>query len=260
MHTINTILHPTDFSENSDNAFVWACSLARDNKARLILLHVIPPSVDPLMQVPPPNPLLPAESQEALKGVFQWPKPSDPKIVVEHRVAEGDAPEEILRLAEAVKSDLIVMGTHGRTGLRRFLTGSVAEEVLRKATCPVVAIKSPLPETPPVLAKTPAKPGEVIDVRPFGAALASNQTKTLIGSEQVEVVRLVVPAGKEIEEHKAKGEIVVQCLEGRVAFTAFGKTQILEAGKLLNLPNGEPHSVKGIEDASLLLTILLPKH
>jgi quercetin dioxygenase-like cupin family protein len=105
-----------------------------------------------------------------------------------------------------------------------------------------------------------AKPGEVVDVRPLGSALASAQTKTLVRAEQVEVIRLVVPAGKEIEEHKAKGEIVVQCLEGRVAFTAFGKTQNLEAGTLLYLPTGEPHSVKGIENASLLLTVLLPKH
>jgi quercetin dioxygenase-like cupin family protein len=105
-----------------------------------------------------------------------------------------------------------------------------------------------------------AKPGEVVDVRPMGSALASAQTKTLVRAEQVEVIRLVVPAGKEIEEHKAKGEIVVQCLEGRVAFTAFSQTQNLETGKLLYLPTGEPHSVKGIENASLLLTILLPKH
>jgi quercetin dioxygenase-like cupin family protein len=105
-----------------------------------------------------------------------------------------------------------------------------------------------------------AKPDEVVDVRPLGSALASAQTKTLVRAEQVEVIRLVVPAGKVIEEHKAKGEIVVQCLEGRVAFTAFGKTQSLEAGKLLYLPTGEPHTVKGIEDASLLLTVLLPKH
>ena len=75
----------------------------------------------------------------------------------------------------------------------------------------------------------------------------------------MEVIRLVVPAGKEIEEHKAKGEIIVHCLEGRVAFTAFGKTQNIEAGKLLYLPTGEPHRVKGIENAALLLTILLPK-
>jgi quercetin dioxygenase-like cupin family protein len=105
-----------------------------------------------------------------------------------------------------------------------------------------------------------AKPGEIVDARPLGAALASSQTTTLVRAEQVEVIRLVVPAGKEISEHKAKGEIVVQCLEGRVSFSAFGKTQNLEAGKLLYLPTGEPHSVKGVENASLLLTILLPKH
>jgi quercetin dioxygenase-like cupin family protein len=105
-----------------------------------------------------------------------------------------------------------------------------------------------------------ARPGEVVDVRPLGSALGSAHTKTLVRAEQVEVIRLVVPAGKEIEAHKAKGEIVVQCLEGRVAFTAFGKTQQLEAGNLLYLPTGEPHSVKGLEDASLLLTIPLPKH
>ena len=105
-----------------------------------------------------------------------------------------------------------------------------------------------------------AKPGEIVDVRPLGSALALELTRTLIHAEQVEVIRLVVPAGKLIEEHKAKGEIVVQCLEGKVAFTASGKTHDLEAGKLLYLPMGEPHSVKGIENASLLLTILLPKH
>ena len=105
-----------------------------------------------------------------------------------------------------------------------------------------------------------AKPGEVVDVRPLGSALASAQTHTLVRAEQVEVIRLVVLAGKEIEEHKAKGEIVVQRLEGRAAFTAFGKAQNLEAGKLLYLPTGEPHTVKGVEDASLLLTVLLPKH
>jgi quercetin dioxygenase-like cupin family protein len=104
------------------------------------------------------------------------------------------------------------------------------------------------------------QPGEVVDVQPLGSALASAQTATLFHAGQVEVRRLVVSAGKEIAEHKAKGEIVVYCLEGRVAYTAFGKTHHLEAGKLLYLPTGEPHSVQGIEDASLLVTVLLPKH
>ena len=105
-----------------------------------------------------------------------------------------------------------------------------------------------------------AKPGEIVDVPPLGTALASAQTKTLVRAEQVEVIRLVVPAGKDIPEHKAKGEVIVHCLEGRVVYTAYGKTHNLEAGKLLYLLTGEPHSVKGVEDASLLLTILLPKH
>src|ERR1700687_1161934 len=96
-----------------------------------------------------------------------------------------------------------------------------------------------------------AKPGEVVDVRPLGSALASAQTKNLVRAEQVEVIRLIVPAGKEIGQQKAKGEIVVHCPEGRVAFTVFRKTQTLEAGHLLYLPTGEPHSVKGIENASL---------
>ena len=61
-----------------------------------------------------------------------------------------------------------------------------------------------------------AKPGEIVDVRPLGSALALAQTATLLRAEQVEVRRFVVPAGKEIAEHKAKGEIVVYCLEGKV--------------------------------------------
>src|SRR5205807_10579674 len=111
----------------------------------------------------------------------------------------------------------------------------------------------------PAMALPHAQPGEVVDVRPLGPALASAQTATLLRAERVEVRRLVVPAGKEIAEHKAKGEIVVHCLEGTVAYTAFGKTHNLEAGHLLYLPTGEPHSVKGIENASLLVTVLLPK-
>jgi quercetin dioxygenase-like cupin family protein len=76
----------------------------------------------------------------------------------------------------------------------------------------------------------------------------------------MEVVRLIVRSGQEIPQHTTKGEMIVHCLEGRVAFTALGKTQILEAGKLLDLPAGEPHAIKGIEDGSLLLTILVPRH
>ena len=102
-----------------------------------------------------------------------------------------------------------------------------------------------------------AQPGEVVDVRPLGDALASKATETLIKTKTLEVIRLDVPAGKEIATHKAKGEITVQCLEGRIAFTALGRTQELAGGQLLYLPASEPHSVQCIENASFLLTIVL---
>ena len=102
-----------------------------------------------------------------------------------------------------------------------------------------------------------ANPGEVIDVGPLGAALMTTQTKTLIKTDNLEVVRLVMATGKEIAEHKAPGEITVHCLEGKIAFTALGKTQELTPGQMLYLPPGEPHSVQCIENASFLLTIVL---
>ena len=102
-----------------------------------------------------------------------------------------------------------------------------------------------------------ANPGEVIDVRPLGAALPTTTTRTLFKTEKLEVVRLVMVAGKELAEHQAPGEIIVQCLEGKIAFTTLGKTQELSPGQLLYLGVRQPHSVKCIEDASFLLTILL---
>jgi nucleotide-binding universal stress UspA family protein/quercetin dioxygenase-like cupin family protein len=256
MPGIQKILHPTDFSENSRYAFETACTVARDNQATLVVLHVMMPSVSPVLQAPPPDPLQDAESQESL-APLPWPQPSDPQIRVEHRVAEGDAAPEILHLSEVLGCDLIVMGTHGRTGLGRFLTGSVAEEVLRKAVCPVLVVKPSMRATPAAETEMTAKPGEPIDVRPLGTALVSSHGRRLVRTSTVEVVRLIVRAGQEIPQHTSKGEILVHYLEGRVAFTALGKTQVLEVGKLLHLPAGEPHALKGIEDASLLLTILV---
>jgi quercetin dioxygenase-like cupin family protein len=77
-----------------------------------------------------------------------------------------------------------------------------------------------------------AQPGQVINVRPLGSDLASQRTTTLVKSDTLEVVRLVLPNGKEIAEHRAPGPITVQCLEGKVAFTALGNTASLEPGSL----------------------------
>ncbi len=259
MPGIQKILHPTDFSENARYAFQSACALARDNHATLLVLHVMMPSVSPVQEQPLPDPLQSAESQTSL-GQLPWPQPSDPQIRVEHRLAEGDPAEEILGLSETLRCDLIVMGTHGRTGLGRLLTGSVAEEVMRKAMCPVLVVKTPLRATVDAATQATANPGELVDVRPLGSSLVSARTRTLVRTSSVEVVRLVIRAGQEIPQHTNKGEIIVHCLEGRAALTALGKTQTLEAGKLLDLPAGEPHSIKGIEDTSLLLTIVTRRH
>ena len=102
-----------------------------------------------------------------------------------------------------------------------------------------------------------AKSGEVIDIRPLGTALLKARTATLVKTKMLEIIRLVIPSGKDIPWHQAHGEITVQCLEGRVAFTAGNRWQELEAGQLLYLSSEEPHALHGIEDASILLTILL---
>jgi quercetin dioxygenase-like cupin family protein len=102
-----------------------------------------------------------------------------------------------------------------------------------------------------------AKSGEVIDIRPLGSALGKARTTTLVKTNALEIIRLVIPTGKEIPGHQAHGEITVQCLEGRVSFTVGNSSRDLCAGQLLYLSSEEPHSLHGIEDASVLLTIVL---
>ena len=101
--------------------------------------------------------------------------------------------------------------------------------------------------------------GEII-VLPLGLALGASKTKTLVKTDNLELIRLVLPAGKEIPTHQAPGEITVQCLEGKVAFTAEGTTRELSPGQVLCLTAGEPHGVKGIENSSLLVTLLRSKN
>lgn len=102
-----------------------------------------------------------------------------------------------------------------------------------------------------------AQPGEIVDLRPLGTAVATTKTATLVKTSSLELIRLVLPAGKQIAEHKVAGEITVQCLEGQVDFTAAGKTQRLSANQLLYLAGHEPHTLQAVTDASVLVTILL---
>jgi quercetin dioxygenase-like cupin family protein len=102
-----------------------------------------------------------------------------------------------------------------------------------------------------------ANPGEARDVQPFGSRLPNEKTVALFKSEHLEVMRLVLLAGKSLPPHKVPGEITVQCIEGRIDVTAEGRSHVLEAGQLLYLSGGVTHGVVALEDASALVTIAL---
>ena len=102
-----------------------------------------------------------------------------------------------------------------------------------------------------------ATQGEVVDVRPYGAAIRDAQSIALFKSTQLEVMRLVFPAGHHMPMHKVAGEVTLQCLEGRVEVQAEGRTHTLPAGHLLYLRGGVEHAVHAPQAASLLVTIVL---
>jgi universal stress protein A len=133
------ILFATDFSPASDAALHYATALARDSGAVLLLLHVeespAPITAGEMMLPQPtyPNP--------ELRRMLDAVEPDDPSVRYEHVLVQGSAAEEIVSVANDRGVDLIVMGTHGRTGLRRVLMGSVAEAVMRHADCPVLTLR-----------------------------------------------------------------------------------------------------------------------
>lgn len=142
MYPVRTILHPTDFSECSRTAFHLAGSIAKAEGARLIVLHV---KQDPGPLVAYGQPMIalePAECRDQLWEALRMFQLYDPRVEIEHRLVPGDAGHEIVQAAKETEADLIVMGTHGRTGLAHLVLGSVAEYVQRKAPCTVVTVRS----------------------------------------------------------------------------------------------------------------------
>jgi nucleotide-binding universal stress UspA family protein len=148
---VRNILYATDFSSYANQAYFHAVALTESHGASLTILHVCTP----------PSSLLPAGGDSA--GRQHWRdqleqiRPLNPHIAVRHVLLEGDPATEILTCAAASRADLIVLGTHGRTGLERLLMGSVAEKVLRGAPCSVLVVKMPRPvpgSEPPDVAAT----------------------------------------------------------------------------------------------------------
>ena len=101
------------------------------------------------------------------------------------------------------------------------------------------------------------KPGEVVDLRPIGRDLKNAQSTAIVKTSQFEAIRLIVPAGAEIPPHKVGGSITLHCLEGAVELGLATAPVALKANEWIYLDGGMPHSVKAVEDASLLLTIFL---
>lgn len=102
-----------------------------------------------------------------------------------------------------------------------------------------------------------AASGELINIAPLGEFVKDTVSTTLVRADHLEVFRLLLPAGKFMQEHKAAGTITIQCIEGVVELDAHGCTQTLRAGSLVYLADRQPHAVRALEDASLLITMLL---
>jgi nucleotide-binding universal stress UspA family protein len=150
MLVMMTILHPTDFSADARPAFEVACALAGEGRGRLVVLHVERPPLATLGGTAGVPPLHTEYDRETLPEELQRIQPARAGIALEHRLEYGDPAAVILKSASETGADLIVMGTHGRTGLRRLLMGSVAEQVVREASCPVLTVRTPAVVSPPL--------------------------------------------------------------------------------------------------------------
>ncbi len=134
------ILVPTDFSTASDAVFPHAEALAKQKSAALLILHVEEPPLaygggELYYGLPEPN------SERILK-MLEGVRPADQTVAFTHRLAMGDPAGEIVRIAAEEGVEMIVLGTHGRSGMARMLMGSVAETVVRRAPCPVLVYRA----------------------------------------------------------------------------------------------------------------------
>jgi nucleotide-binding universal stress UspA family protein len=138
MIRIDKILYATDFSSYSNQAYFHAVALAEHHGASLTVLFVYGPDFT--------DPNAPGDAEAGRRywhRQLEQIRPVNPDITVHHVFLEGDPATEIVRYVHDAGIDLVVMGTHGRTGLERLLLGSVAEKVMRDAPCSVLVVKLP---------------------------------------------------------------------------------------------------------------------
>lgn len=156
MIQIQRILCPVDFSDCSKRALDHAVALAKWYDARVTMFHVcapVPISAYATVASMMPSTLVGGEDQNAVRQAMEQfaSREAAANAPIDIELGEGNAATEIVAKAEAARSDLIVLGTHGRSGFERLMLGSVTEKVLRKAGCPVLTV-------PPRLAASEAIP------------------------------------------------------------------------------------------------------
>jgi nucleotide-binding universal stress UspA family protein len=154
MIEIRRILCPIDFSDHSRRALDHAIAIARWYKSTVTVLHVVSPApvaaFGPGAVVLEPINLPPVDRNQLLADVEAFARTeSAPDLMIDAVVRDGNTVDEVLQQAIGMKADLLVIGTHGRSGFERLLLGSVAEKVLRKASCPVMTVPRRLPDAMP---------------------------------------------------------------------------------------------------------------
>jgi nucleotide-binding universal stress UspA family protein len=161
MIDLRRILVPTDFSKSSQNALIYAVAFAQKFRAEVRLLHVvqdlalfIPEAMLVVPPVAPPVEQFREAARTALQRAVSELGVAD--VVIHPEVAEGVPYDAIIRFAKEHDIDLIVMGTHGHTGLAHMLLGSVSEKVVRRAPCPVLTVRHPEHES-----STPERPHQM---------------------------------------------------------------------------------------------------
>jgi Universal stress protein UspA and related nucleotide-binding proteins len=149
---LRQILLPTDFSGCANYALPFAAAVARATGARIICVHVVEAVVPAVGYTGLAEPMPIADISEQLEDSAEreLPRLTDCEelkgVEVEEVIVHGDAAAEIVSLAEEREADLIVIASHGRTGLGRMIFGSTAEAVVRHASCPVLVVKPPQEE------------------------------------------------------------------------------------------------------------------
>lgn len=149
---LRKILLPTDFSGCANYALPYAAEIARATSAAIICVHVVEPVVPAVGYTGMAEPMPIGDIGEQLEDSAerQLPKLAECEecagLDVEEIIVHGDAAGEIVRVAAEHEVDLIVISSHGRTGLGRIIFGSTAEAVVRHATCPVLVVKPPAQE------------------------------------------------------------------------------------------------------------------